>query len=90
MLSEKWQKLYEIKLDANIAIEEKRTNKDIGSSLEAEIKLNVKKEKFDLMENLDLAEYFITSKAEKILSMDKEFIFVKKSEGKKCERCWKI
>ena len=89
-LSEKWIKLHEIKLEANIAIEEKRANKVIGSSLEAEIKLNVKKEKFDLMKNLDLTEYFITSKAEKILSEEKESITVKKAEGKKCERCWKI
>ena len=33
----KWLKLFEIKQDANIAIEEKRANKEIGSSLEAEI-----------------------------------------------------
>ena len=30
---------------ANVAIEEKRTNKEIGSSLEAEIKLSINKEK---------------------------------------------
>ena len=32
-------KLFKIKQEANIAIEEKRSNKEIGSSLEAEIKL---------------------------------------------------
>ena len=36
-----------------------------------------------------IAEYFITSKAEKVLS-DKENIEVNKADGKKCERCWKI
>ena len=41
------------------------------------------------MENLNLAEYFITSKAEKILS-EKENVEVKKARGNKCERCWKI
>ena len=89
LLNEKWSKLYKIKQNANIAIEEKRINKEIGSSLEAQIKISVKKEKFDLMKNLNLAEYFITSKAEKILS-DKEHIEVTKATGKKCERCWKI
>ena len=42
-LSEKWSKLFKIKQEANIAIEEKRANKEIGSSLEAEIKITVKK-----------------------------------------------
>ena len=41
--------LFKIKQEANIAIEEKRANKEIGSSLEAEIKLTLKKEKFELI-----------------------------------------
>ena len=85
----KWTKLLEIKQEANIAIEAKRASKEIGSSLEARIKLNLNKENFDILENVNLAEYFITSKAEKQLS-EKESVEVKKAEGKKCERCWKI
>ena len=73
-LNEKWEKLFEIKQDANVAIEEKRSSKEIGSSLEAQIKLTVNKNKFELLNNLDLAEYFITSKAEKILSENDETI----------------
>ena len=65
-LNNKWEKLFKIKQEANIAIEEKRTNKVIGSSLEAEIKITVDSENFDLLEGIDLAEYFITSKAEKV------------------------
>ena len=41
-LNEKWSNLFKIKQEANIAIEEKETNKEIGSSLEAEIKLTLK------------------------------------------------
>ena len=59
------EKLFKIKQEANIAIEEKRTNKEIGSSLEAEIKLILKKDNFEFLDKLDLAEYFITSKAQK-------------------------
>ena len=90
-LSKKWLNLFKIKQEANIAIEEKRASKELGSSLEAEIKIYLIKEKLELLDDLNLAEYFITSKAEKFLS-DKEEIFieVKKAEGKKCERCWKI
>ena len=90
-LSEKWEKLFKIKQEANVAIEAKRSSKEIGSSLEAEIKLVVNKKSFELLKNLNLAEYFITSKAESILSESNEIkIEVKKATGKKCERCWKI
>ena len=45
----------------------------------------------NLLNNLDLADYFIVSKAEKELSNNDEMkIEVKKAKGKKCERCWKI
>ena len=44
-----------------------------------------------MMEDLDLAEYFITSKAEKILTNNNIIeITVKRASGEKCERCWKI
>ena len=45
-----------------------------------------------LLKDLDLAEYLITSKAEKIKSDKKEElkIIVKKTTGTKCPRCWKI
>jgi len=90
-LYEKWSNLFKIKQDANIAIEEKRANKEIGSSLEADIKLILNKEKFVLLDNLDLEDYFIVSKAEKELSNNNDIkIEVKKAQGKKCERCWKI
>ena len=91
-LNEKWKQLFKIKEKANIAIEEKRASKDIGSSLEAEIKITADQKNFDLLEGLDLAEYFITSKAEKFKSKVKEElkIEVKKTNGTKCPRCWKI
>jgi isoleucyl-tRNA synthetase len=91
-LANRWVKLFKIKQNANVAIEEKRAKKEIGSSLEAEIKLTVNNQNFELLKDMDLAEYFITSKAEKIKS-DKDIdlkIEVKKISGTKCPRCWKI
>ena len=91
-LNNKWAKLFKIKQEANIAIEEKRTNKEIGSSLEAEIKITSDIKNLELFNGLDLAEYFITSKAE-IIEFDKQKdlkIEVKKTSGTKCARCWKI
>ncbi len=92
ILNEKWKQLFKIKQEANIAIEEKRASKEIGSSLEAELKITTDSKNFKLLEGLDLAEYFITSKAEKFKSENKEElkIQVSKTNGTKCPRCWKI
>ncbi|MBD1150469.1 isoleucine--tRNA ligase [Pelagibacterales bacterium SAG-MED29] len=92
VLDEKWKQLFKIKQEANIAIEEKRSSKEIGSSLEAEINITTDNKNFELLEGLDLAEYFITSKAEKFKSKDKEELTIKvtKAKGTKCPRCWKI
>ena len=91
-LKSKWKELFLIKQEVNIAIEEKRTNKEIGSSLEANVQIYVNKKKFKLLENLDLEEYFIASKVEKIENKneDKMKIVVKKAMGTKCTLCWKI
>jgi len=91
-LNEKWKQLFKIKEKANIAIEEKRASKEIGSSLEADIEITADKKSFELLEGLDLAEYFITSKAEKFQSKNKDEFKIKvvKAKGNKCPRCWKI
>ena len=90
-LKKKWEDLHQIKQEVNIAIEEKRTNKEIGSSLEADILINVNEKEFNLLKGLDLEEYFITSKAKKIKDSNNNFrIIVKKAGGTKCTRCWKI
>ena len=85
--------LYKIKQIANLAIEQKRTSKEIGSSLEAEIEIKADAKSYKILDGLDLAEYFITSKATKTIdekNKDEPIIIVKKSEGVKCERCWKV
>jgi len=90
-LNKKWKDLYKIKQEVNIAIEEKRSSKEIGSSLEADILIYTNEEEFKLLENLDLEEYFITSKAEKAKDKNNKLrIVVKKATGTKCPRCWKI
>jgi len=92
ILEDRWEQLFKIKQEANVAIEEKRASKEIGSSLEAELKITTDNKNFELLEGIDLAEYFITSKVEKIKSKNKEElkIEVTKSKGIKCPRCWKI
>ena len=91
-LDEKWKQLFKIKQEANISIEKKRASKEIGSSLEAEIKITIDEKRFELLAGLDLPEYFITSGAEKFKTNNKEElnIEVTKTKGVKCPRCWKI
>jgi len=90
-LKKKWENLHQIKQEVNLAIEEKRTNKEIGSSLEADIEIYANEKEFNLLENLNLEEYFITSKAKKIKDSDEKLrVVVKKAIGSKCPRCWKI
>ena len=92
LINKKWVYLYKIKQEVNIAIEEKRSNKEIGSSLEADLLIYVNEKEFKLLDGLDLEEYFITSKVKKIQNKtdNKIIIEVKKSKGSKCTLCWKI
>ena len=74
-------------------LSKKRANKEIGSSLEAEIEIKTSSKNIKLLEGLDLSEYFITSVAKATeTSNDKgeNEIIVKRAEGNKCPRCWKI
>jgi isoleucyl-tRNA synthetase len=100
-LNEKWNKLKIIRDVANAAIEIKRSSKEVGSSLETDIEIYLGKEYLKLVKDINLSEYFITSKAnaKPILDNDKLFkldgvdnvkILVKKARGRKCSRCWKI
>jgi len=88
----KWKDLFQIKQEVNIAIEEKRSIKEIGSSLEADVLIYVNEKEFKLLEGLDLEEYFIASKVKKIQNQvqGEVRIEVKKSTGSKCTLCWKI
>ncbi len=100
-LAKKWEKFKIIRKVVNAAMEVKRANKDIGSSLEADVEIYLSNDYLETIKELDLSENFITSKAEaKKLVEDKKLfkidgienikVFVKKAEGEKCPRCWKI
>jgi len=90
-LNDKWTQLIKIRDVCNMSIEEKRANKDIGSSLEASLEIKMNKKLLDISKNIDFAELCITSYA-KILEHDDESIMVKtsKAKGIKCPVCWKI
>jgi len=91
VLATKWNELMKIREKCNSSIELKRATKEIGSSLEANITINLNEKMIKFTEGVDLAELCITSNA-KIQKNDSDEILVKtiKAEGKKCPVCWKI
>ena len=100
-LFEKWKKFKVIRKVVNAALEIKRANKNIGSSLEADVELFLDEDYLNIIKDLDLSENFITSKAEakKLINDNNLFqleeienikVLVKKAKGEKCPRCWKI
>ena len=75
----------------NISIEEKRAIKEIGSSLEADLKIQINQELKNLTEKTDFSELCITSKAEVSYKEDIETTAItSKAKGSKCTICWKI
>ena len=98
LFKDKWMKIFEIREDINKSLEIARTNKIIGSSLEAKVTLYCNEN--ELYEYLtafnDLKDIFIVS--ELILLKEKGGINegvtsglgikVEKASGLKCERCW--
>ncbi len=90
-LSNKWSELIKIRNICNISIEEKRASKEIGSSLEADLKIQLNQKLKSLTENTDFSELCITSKAEVSYKDDIETTAIaSKAKGSKCLVCWKI
>ena len=90
-LHKKWIELKKIRDICNISIEAKRASKEIGSSLEASLVINLNKTLFEISKNVDFSEICITSSASVHQSnTDKTIIETVKAEGNKCPVCWKI
>jgi len=90
-LNTKWSELIKIRNICNLSIEQKRTEKTIGSSLEASLKIKLNTENLELAKDIDFSELCITSSVT-IEKNNKSEIEVEtsKAEGNKCPVCWKI
>ena len=99
-----WEKLIDVKKAVNKACETARTEKLIGHSLEAAVKVYADGKLFELLKKYEnqLPYIFITSKVE-VLPLkeapdeavsDEEIeelkVLVEKAPGEKCERCWML
>jgi isoleucyl-tRNA synthetase len=90
-LNQKWLELIKIRNICNISIEEKRASKEIGSSLEASLKIDLDKKLIDISKDIDFSELCITSSAEVFYLENSETkVQTTKAEGSKCQICWKI
>ncbi len=90
-LYEKWEELIKIRNICNISIEEKRANKEIGSSLEADLDIHLDQKFEEISKNIDFSELCITSKARISFKENSETrAQTIKAKGTKCNLCWKI
>ncbi len=92
-LEHNWEKIIDIRNEANSSIEAMRAEKIIGSSLEANIEIELDEENYNLGKNYDFSEICITSSAKITKSKEKQNsikVNTVKAEGQKCRICWKI
>jgi isoleucyl-tRNA synthetase len=86
-----WERLFEIRDQVLRVLEEARIAKQIGSSLEAKVKVVAAGTTFDLLQSYqhDLRYLFIVSQVELIQAENgRVTITVEPAAGDKCERCW--
>lgn len=100
-LAKKWDVVRAVRKVVTGALEPKRADKTIGSSLEAHPQIFVTSDIAKILEGINLAEVCITSQATLLIGdgPDNGFklndvpgvrVVFGKAEGKKCERSWRI
>ena len=93
-LVKKWEQLIEVRNTVNAALEIKRQDKTIGTSLGASVRVKAGGDTARLLESVrsDLAMLFIVSQVELEASGDPAGgieVTVEKAQGEKCPRCWR-
>ncbi len=87
-LAEKWNNIRALRKSVSEAIEPLRTDKTIGSSLEALPIVSVDESTMKAVEGQNLEDILITSSVQ--ITSGTPSITVGKTPGSKCERCWKV
>jgi isoleucyl-tRNA synthetase len=88
-LGDTWYATFDIRRHITSALELKRVEKFIGSSLQAKVSLTLPTHLYDFCVRLQWDEISIVSQAE-VLEGEDIKVEVQLAEGQKCERCWKI
>jgi isoleucyl-tRNA synthetase len=94
-LAQRWDRLLEMRTAVQAALEEKRREKVIGSSLEAHVVIEADHDQYELLARYesDLPSVFIVSavdvnRSSGLLDGPRTRITVHKATSLKCERCW--
>ncbi len=95
-LLSRWTRLFEVRDVALRALEEARSGKLIGSSLEARVLLLADQQTFQLLQHYrdELRYLFIVSQVDVALAAETEreaagvSVKIERANGLKCERCW--
>jgi len=101
VLAKKWDKIRDVRRVVLGALEPKRADKTIGSSLEAHPQIYVDSDVAETLHSIDIAEIAITSQATIIVAIppatsfilndvEKVGVVFELAKGQKCQRCWKI
>lgn len=86
-LNEKFELCLKVRSDVQKKLEELRTAKTIGASLEAYVEIVADGETYEALASLqDLREFLIVSKVN--LKKGATSVHTTQAEGEKCERCW--
>ena len=89
-LISRWDRLFAVREQVLGELEKARTNKIIGSSLEAAVVVHPSGQDAELLEKYasQLRYLFIVSQVELGSKTDENRIEVRRAQGTKCERCW--
>jgi len=90
-LLDKWNKIRGYRADVMRALEEVRSAGQIGSSLQAEVRIHTDGEKYEILSALgdDLRFVFICSKTTLIRATEEKLECAALAHAK-CERCWHV
>jgi isoleucyl-tRNA synthetase len=85
----RWERLFAVRDEVLKALETARGDKQIGSSLEAKVRLTTDGETRDLLlDSYEQLRYlFIVSQVE-VETGDALKVVIEKADGEKCDRCW--
>jgi len=94
-LIERWERLIEVRTVVNAALEVKRQDKTIGTSLGAKVIVTAAGELGRLLNSVrdELAMLFIVSEVDLVVvdAPDRPIeVLVEKAQGEKCPRCWRM
>jgi isoleucyl-tRNA synthetase len=94
-LIDRWERLIEVRTMVNAALEAKRQDKSIGTSLGAKVSVKAAGELGRLLNTVrdELPMLFIVSDVDLVVSDagDRPLeVIVEKAQGEKCPRCWRI